>query len=407
MKINLSMMGQPEEVVSDFAGFTNSDFSLQKFEFDFQSLNRRFRATGEIKKNLLMLEVKSGGETRKETRQLSGPVYPTMLIGTIVQSQKLSFQKKYSYKVFEPTSLSVVNAEVQVTGKEKILTGQTEYNLTKIEVMTLGLKTTLWVDENGMTRKETAAPGLVSIEEPREMALSVENSDEKFDILTFFSVPIDTIITEPRKLKYLKLQIENIDTTGLNLSDDFQKIIPTDPLTLVITAPESIAPVNFPIKMKSEFLNPSIYIQSDNSDIKRTADIIIGPENNAGAAGRKILSWVFNNVAKRATASLPSALDVLKNREGDCNEHAILFTALCRAAGIPTQICVGLVYVDGRFYYHAWNKVYFNEWISVDPTFNQFPSDATHIKFTEGELEEQAKVLKIVGAIKIRVSEFN
>ncbi|MEO0075502.1 MAG: transglutaminase-like domain-containing protein, partial [candidate division WOR-3 bacterium] len=91
---------------------------------------------------------------------------------------------------------------------------------------------------------------------------------------------------------------------------------------------------------------------------------------------------------------------------GDCNEHAILYAALCRAIGIPCQICVGLVYVDNFFYYHAWNKVYLDKWISVDATFNQFPADATHIKFAEGELAEQATVLKIADKLKIRVIGF-
>ena len=32
---------------------------------------------------------------------------------------------------------------------------------------------------------------------------------------------------------------------------------------------------------------------------------------------------------------MPSALETLKHRQGDCNEHAVLLTALARASGIP------------------------------------------------------------------------
>ncbi len=77
--------------------------------------------------------------------------------------------------------------------------------------------------------------------------------------------------------------------------------------------------------------------------------------------------------------SLPSAAEVLRTRVGDCNEHTALFVALARAAGLPARIAVGLVYLRGGFYYHAWPEVYVEErgrglWLPVDPTLNQFPA---------------------------------
>jgi hypothetical protein len=98
---------------------------------------------------------------------------------------------------------------------------------------------------------------------------------------------------------------------------------------------------------------------------------------------------------------------VLKTREGDCNEHAVLFTALARAYGIPTKIYVGLVNLQGfAYFYHAWCAVWLGAWVPVDPTFNQYPADIGHLKLKEGELSEQAKVLKVVGKLKIDVLDF-
>lgn len=407
MKINLTMMGQPEQVISEFSGITDINFALQKFDFDFQSMNRKFLATGEIKENQLTIEVKSGGQNRKEKRELTEPVYPAMMLGKIALQQNFKSGRNYSVKVFDATILAVVDAKIKILEKEKINIDDTEYNLRKIEITMLDLTTIIWVDDNGITRKETSPPGLISIEENRNKALAVEELEDKIDILTLFSVSADTIIPEPRMVKRLKLELSNIEEADVNLSDDFQKIIQTNPLIIENKVTDSIPVVMLPIKSHFDYQKPSLYIQSDNAEIKRTVTKIIGKEKQATIACEKILRWVYNNLTKRSTASLPSALDVLQNMEGDCNEHAILFTALCRAVGIPTQICVGLVYVDGRFYYHAWNKVYLKQWIAVDPTFNQYPCDATHIKFAEGELQEQAKVLKIVGEIKMKILEFN
>ena len=107
------------------------------------------------------------------------------------------------------------------------------------------------------------------------------------------------------------------------------------------------------------------------------------------------------------TVSLPSALEVLRTRVGDCNEHTALYVALARAAGVPARIAVGLVYLRGAFYYHAWAEVYVEtapgrgRWLAVDPTLNQFPADLTHIRLARGGLERQAAITSMIGRVQI------
>jgi transglutaminase-like putative cysteine protease len=104
--------------------------------------------------------------------------------------------------------------------------------------------------------------------------------------------------------------------------------------------------------------------------------------------------------------SIPSALEVLSRREGDCNEHTTLYTALARAAGIPTRMAAGIVYMENGFYYHAWPEVWLDGWVPIDPTFNQFPADATHIRFVTGNLDRQSDIIKLVGKLRVNVLEY-
>ncbi|MCH7590017.1 transglutaminase domain-containing protein, partial [PVC group bacterium] len=76
---------------------------------------------------------------------------------------------------------------------------------------------------------------------------------------------------------------------------------------------------------------------------------------------------------------------------------------LARAKGIPVIPIVGLVFLDNKFYYHAWPAVYVGEWIQMDPTFGQNIADTTHIPFFAGSLEEQARIASLVGRIQIEV----
>jgi hypothetical protein len=406
IKLDLRMMGQPLEMVSIFSCNVDSAFALQDFNFSLQSKARSFSAYGNYQQNEFIIEIKSAGASKKETLKVNYPIYPVSALGYLMVKQNFQAGREYLVKAFDATVLSPIDAKIKLLGKEKVNISGKEYDLTKITTSYLGVTTTIWVDENGVSWKEESPPGLVSLEETRDQALAQENEKAKLDILSLFSIPIDSLILNPQSVRYLKLQISNIDTSGLDLRDDFQTILQTTPLTLEVKTDNQIPEVILPINEFSQYLSPTLCVQSDNIDIKKQANSIVKKEKNATKIVEEIMKWVYTNVQKRPTASLPSAIDVLKNLEGDCNEHSVLFAALCRAAGIPTQICVGLVYVNSKFYYHAWNKVYLGKWISVDATFGQFPADATHIKFAEGELQEQTKVLNIVGAIKIKILAF-
>ena len=134
--------------------------------------------------------------------------------------------------------------------------------------------------------------------------------------------------------------------------------------------------------------------------------IIVGEENNALMAARRLSVWVYLNLDKMPVLTIPSAIEVLKTRVGDCNEHATLLTALLRASGIPAKLSIGLTYSRGQFFYHAWTEAYVGEWISVDATLNQLPVDATHIKLVEGNLDKQVAIAGLIGKLELKVLDF-
>jgi hypothetical protein len=44
-------------------------------------------------------------------------------------------------------------------------------------------------------------------------------------------------------------------------------------------------------------------------------------------------------------------------------------------------------------------------WLPVDPTLNQFPADATHIRLARGGLDRQAALLGVIGRARMQVLE--
>ena len=151
------------------------------------------------------------------------------------------------------------------------------------------------------------------------------------------------------------------------------------------------------------FTRPEPFLEVGHPEIAALAQRIAAGSRDPRLIAQRINRWVHDSLAKEITVGIPSALHVLHTRAGDCNEHAQLYVALARAAGVPARVAAGLAYVDGRFYYHAWPEVRLRTWVAVDPTFGQFPADAAHLRFTTGGFSRQVELLRLIGNLGIDV----
>ena len=78
---------------------------------------------------------------------------------------------------------------------------------------------------------------------------------------------------------------------------------------------------------------------------------------------------------------------------------------MARTAGIPTEVEAGLVHMNGRFYYHAWNVIHIEESITVDALMGQIPADVTHIRLIRGDTMDQLDLVHVIDKIKIEILE--
>jgi hypothetical protein len=170
--------------------------------------------------------------------------------------------------------------------------------------------------------------------------------------------------------------------------------------SLVDTAGVGAFRARFRAELSSEPL-----LQSSDPRIVDQAIRIAGLDRDPRVIAEKLNRWVFDSLRKAVTFSVPNALEVLRTRVGDCNEHTQLYVALARALRIPARTATGLAFVRGKFYYHAWPEVYLGDWVAVDPTFGQFPADAAHLRFVVGGMARQAELLRLIGRLQISVVE--
>lgn len=404
IKLKLKVGNELKEVTVNTFLLTDLKLKLKNFESEQISDKNILKINGKVKKDTLYYTFQTSSEIIKKYLLLPPNTYPIGVLPYLIISQGL---KNWKGNLLDFTLFSILPAEIHFQKRDTIIINDTVYKILIYEITMANVKSFYYLDSLGNLLKEVSAGGIIGIKESPQKAMAEWNKDF-LDILSFFSIPADTFLPEPVKLKSLKLEIQGIDSFEyLDLDLPNQKVISKNPLIIEITKPELDEPKQLKISEKEKiYLKSTPTIQSDHPLIRKKALEISGNLSHPQAIAERILIWVFQNLKKKATTSYPSAIEILNNLEGDCNEHATLYAAFCRSLEIPTRVVVGLVYAGNRFYYHAWNQVYLNEWISCDPTFGEFPASPAHLILKVGDVEEQVKVLNVVGNIKIKILSF-
>ena len=359
--------------------------------------------SGNVKGRELSLTINSSGvTTTKEIRLskepiLNGPAVTRMLRG-------LKPGSRVSVPVFDPSLMGVEDLELIVSAKEKIMCLGKMREAYKVNGNMKGIEFTTWITEMGEVLREESPAGFLLVKETKEEAIKIARPS--LDLISQAAVPFK--IKLPPDISYLKVRLTGISFKGLDLDGGRQKLI-GDVLEInreVIDSRMKTRNTKIRGKTFDDYLNATIFIQSKDPQIKGLAREIIKDEKDPLVAARLIYDWVYKNIKKVPTITIPMATDVLKTKKGDCNEHTTLFTALARASGIPAKIAVGLIYKDGFFYYHAWPEIYAGQWLAVDPTLGQFSADASHIRLITGDIDRQTQVLPVINRIRIEGLEY-
>jgi transglutaminase-like putative cysteine protease len=300
--------------------------------------------------------------------------------------------------------MNTEDATITVQSCERIKVGDKEQTVYKLNESFQGMETTSWVTQEGDTIKEESPLGYVLLKETPREAVKLDKQGPIVDIITLTRIPSDNI-KDSAKATLLKARLKGVSLKSFSLDGDRQTLKGD---VIEVRALDTGSTYQLPSSEKKlkEYLEPNAFVQSDAKKIIDQSKKILANERDARAAAKKLNDWVYISLAKKPVVSIPSALEVLSQREGDCNEHTVLYTALARAAGIPTRMIAGIVYLEDGFYYHAWPEVWLGEWTAIDPTFNQFPADATHIRFVTGNLDKQSEIMRLVGKLKVEVMEY-
>ncbi|MBU4211657.1 MAG: transglutaminase family protein [Kiritimatiellae bacterium] len=414
--LNIKLMGQIQGV-NVIAGATlDAGYALQKFYTVVSSSVYTTRIDGR-KTGDHTFTVRIRTDSGEQTVTLTVP--DDVILYSPVTEMALAGLKpgeSLSLRVLDPITLSISDVRVEALRREKLKSAGREQETTVLKLVYQGLETLSWMDSEGrILRQETPFGWNMTLCSAKDVLAFKQDAARADDLLMAMAVPCRGQVQNPRACQMLKIQINGASISPQDFASPRQIIADQEDRRVCLTVRAQAGPSQPAVRGSvPEALRPllasSPALQADHPAMLRQARAIIGDETNSWVVAQAIGDWVFRVIEKKTTVSLPSALDVLARREGDCNEHTYLFVALARAAGLPARIHVGLVYSEmdgapGAFYYHAWPSVYVGEWVELDPTLGQKTVDATHISVAQGEIADQLKLLGLMGQVSVEIVE--
>jgi transglutaminase-like putative cysteine protease len=357
----------------------------------------------------------AGGQKSVKTVEIPKGV---TLVGDPQQAgtaKELKVGDKEVLHFFEPMTLTIQKVTMEVLKKDLRTVGgkRVPAYLLKSSNSVTGTSQT-WVDGKGKLLEDNNALGLRLVREDVAQEKTALSYEPPKDFAVATSVITAVKIAEPRKAGTLRLKITGIPGADLVLSDTRQQVLEkqgTDAVTATYLIQARELPANcLPASPGAAGTADAPYLGLADPTIQRQAKEIAAGETNRGVLARRIRAWVKGHMQKPNNVGTPrSAAEIMKSRDGVCRDYATLFTALARAAGVPTRIASGIVYFQNGFFYHAWVECQLTDaadgWYAFDPTLDTDFVDATHVKFAQGEPSEMFAAVRAVGQIKAEILE--
>lgn len=407
--LKLNLMGQIHVLRAFTRCLIDRASRLREFTFRMSSGIVTFQISGRVEGQAIHLQIGEGARRREESLPIQSPPVIAAGMAHFFRGRKVRVGEVFHFPLFDPATLTTKTVSIRVAGEEDLEIANRVYPAYRLEMAFWTQPLRFWIDAQGALLKEEGFMGLTLVKSNPMKAQQGIEEGALADVYDLSAVPVKGRLPHPQGVTFLRLEAAGVDPRTLRESfpvDDRQRLSGNVIEVLQVPLPSSNR--GGPHQASDEEISPSFllperFIESDDPVLVAQAR-----ETAAGAQDpllvlRRLMGFVYMHLEKRPVLSVPSARQSLETRAGDCNEHAVLLTALARALGIPARVAVGLVYAKDKFYYHAWVEAFAGAWVALDPVMNQMPADATHLKIATGGFEKQAQILSLVGRLSLTI----
>lgn len=348
------------------------------------------------------LEVESDGKIIKnKSFDVADELTFPQLADLLIRTEDMAVGKHWIFKVINPADFLPIRIDIRVDQATAIVVAGVLKRVLQVSATMGAVEMVSYVDTEQRDPYKIDVPslGMSYVMEDKQTATQAIPEADHVDFALFSAVIPTGGIPPPNAPTHLRVRLTGANLDGLDLSGNYQQIVTRTSLETVldIQSPDlskvGDIPSTEPTKLDTLMITPTL--QALALRLKQATPI----EFSRGA-----MRWMQENIRQVPTSIVPTPSEVLELKQGDCNEFSALFHALANAAGFKSKISSGLVYMDGRYFYHSWNEIKSGKvWIPIDPIFNEIPASTKHIKLIEGDFSASWKLAGLIRNLQIQI----
>ena len=401
-KLHLTLLASPMDVVISGTVWTPQSGESSQFDFSLLSDEHSMHVTAMAKDGRLEGSILTAGEPIPISTPIGKNFSLSGAMGaTTLNIPALRVGEETQVDTFDPMTFSSGTAHVRCIGEETVTIAGQQVAARVVTTDLNGLTSKAWVGADGEILQAETPFGFSMRKITQEEAMKPIEGTGGSSLLQAVAIKP----TGKKPFRGAKRMVVRLSGTKANRTPPESDVLHATADGIVLTMPAAPAEPYAMGGTEPETLQSDALVQSDHVKIKEMAASIVGEEKDPWKRSQLLFEWVYINIAKKSVFSVPSALEVLKSREGDCNEHTTLYTALARSLEIPTRMAIGVVWSDelDGFFYHAWPEVHIGRWIPIDPTLGQPLADATHLALLYGDIERWTQLIPYLGQLKMEI----
>ncbi|MFK2899362.1 transglutaminase domain-containing protein [Dyella jejuensis] len=344
----------------------------------------------------LQLTSTVGGDIRRSTT--------TWPVGAVlVEGQRKAMQAeihhpgtRYNLLAYNQASEQAMNLVVEVLGEEQVTFPDHVETLShqRETLQRPGSKQVvdLWLDDRGAIRKGSLSLLGKSMDMIACSEACAEAPSQGLDMMDSAIIGSPRLLTPEMLNDFLsyRAHVTNKAVIKPFIDTDEQSVTDLGRGEWQITVYRSVLNELSPPTLAD--IQPNAWLQSDSPQIKQLAAIAAGNRENALHIMGSLSTFVGSYLSQRGLdIGYASALEVARDRRGNCAEFAVLLAAMARAERIPARIVAGMIYTDRYddkdrvFVPHAWVIAWVGgRWRSFDPAATRFDTGHIALDISDG-----------------------
>jgi hypothetical protein len=427
MVIVINRVGSKVEIRTSSVSKESTDTHFIGIQNESSSSNQSTRLEVTASDGSLMIRTTTGGKSYDRKVPYTGALIGPEAARRMTLAGLKSAGDIISYQTFSAELGSVATITRKALGMEQILIEGKQLSGLKVEDVMGNLpgKATVWLDNSGRLLRQVQESPFGEIETIRTAQKPILTEGSAVSTLpaeAYGRTLAHSNIRLPheRSIERMKIRITHRkpELGWPNLEADNQRVLEKTQQSVVleIWRPEPKAKAERPVKSTPElapFLRANPLLQSDDLGVQGIVRAIADLDSDLFHSSLALQKWTAENMNFDAGIAVASASEVARDRKGTCFGYSVLLGSLARAAGIPSRLRMGYVYVSGIWGGHAWIEVLVgNDWIPIDAAaYSPGPADAARFSAFTSSLEEGIStqfgaLMQLYGNLDIQILEY-